>query len=432
MVELKEKHVRGGAQSGSESESGAEASGPEVRRWTCESSSTVGGTSRSNAVVSLSPCPSDSVDRCFGPGRERSEAEAKSSVYLVARKRGVVDCLDAASGSSRLFLQAKFEDEEENLVGLKIAASGKLLTCSTKGKVEIWGHPTDGDDDDDDNEGGDQTTRDDTGSPLLARSLAEISASARAPVETFEVCPKGLAFATGGRENNVKLFDVETQKNVFLARSPKPNELGIWDKPWITSLCFLDRNSSVVLCGTANHQLRLYDTRVKRRPVFEIEWGENKIGSLCLQGGADGENLSSTGSVWCGNAIGQLAMLDLKTKTMVGSLKGTLGSVRHLSMHPTKPNLLFSCGLDRFLRVYDVQKRQQVCRVFLKQYMNTLDVMPETNVDNLLLTSSNHNTAPDAADAFTANDVHENETEEAKAMFKARPSKRQKKKRKKI
>jgi ribosome biogenesis protein NSA1 len=311
-------------------------------------------------------------------------SEKPEQVYLVARRRGVVDCLDAASGSSRPFFQAKVEDGEE-LVGLKTAAGGKVLSCSSKGKVEIWVHQDLSDSSSEEDSLVCQTG-DGAPGPLLSRSLAEISASA--PVETFEVCPRGLTFATGGRENNAKLFDVETQKNVFQARSPKPNQLGIWDKPWITSLCFLDQSSSkVLLCGTANHQLRLYDTRVKRRPIFEIEWGENKITSLCLHP-EEGANRANASGVWCGSAIGQLAMLDLKMKAMNGSLKGTLGSVRDLYMHPTKP-LLFSCGLDRFLRVYDVQKRQQVCRVFLKQYTNAVKVaMPEEVLDKLLLTNT--------------------------------------------
>ena len=58
-----------------------------------------------------------------------------------------------------------------------------------------------------------------------------------------------------------------------------------------------------------------------------------------------------------------------------GGIKGSTGSVRGLCRHPTQP-LLFSVGLDRFLRVFDTVKRRQKCAVYLKQYTNALTLLP--------------------------------------------------------
>ena len=61
----------------------------------------------------------------------------------------------------------------------------------------------------------------------------------------------------------------------------------------------------------------------------------------------------------------------------MGNLKGSHGSIRSLCRHPELP-LLFSTGLDRFLRVYDVQKLSQKCSVYLKQYNNAITLLPDT------------------------------------------------------
>ena len=375
VVELGEGHLH------NSSSSGGGGSSQVARRWPCEAST------RTNAVVSLCPIDLDlgvdlgvdvdisttrtrkrrSTQGTQGAQEESEEGEVDASCcqqnnsYVVGRRSGQVDVLDLATGKSRILFRTQgfasssndSESDTCSLVGVRrTKPSGPLVSCTSKGIVELWDKAK-------------RNSSAETESSLLGK-IGEVEAGSH--VESFEVDKSGRFFATGGRENNLKLFDIEKQESVFLARSPKPNELGIWDKPWISSLLFVDESSNLVLCGTANHQLRMYDARVKRRPVFELEWGENKITSLCLE--------TSGQSVWCGNAIGRIFMLDLKMKSMNGSLKGTMGSVRSLCRHPTKP-LLFSCGLDRFLRVYNVNKRQQVCSVYLKQYMNTMDIIEE-------------------------------------------------------
>ncbi len=400
----------------------------QVTRWPCEVSN------RANAVVSL----------CAFPEAVAWAGAPDSSYYVVGRRKGQLDLVDVATGLSKGMCRAHCDpaaraaesdsdditdylfdnpsDSEDSdsgddgaggarghLVGVRRLPDGlqvdssapTLATCTSRGVVELW------------QPGRDWFAGDHLGDAfvpeLLVGPVARWTAGGAGGkrgrgghgkheglggVEAFEVAGRGGAcwLATGGRENNLKLWDVEAQALAWAAKSPKQNELGIWDKPWLSELLFLDPAGcpSVVLCGTANHQLRLYDARAKRRPIFELEWGESRITCLCPAGplsaghGAEGEGEGEgegggySGSVWCGNAIGQICSLDLKMRQMSGSLKGTLGSVRSLARHPDpeKP-LLFACGLDRFLRVYDVKKRQQVCAVYLKQYLNAADVMQD-------------------------------------------------------
>jgi len=346
---------------------------PKVQRLECGGSGGVDGTAskRSGAVVSV--C-------ALGDGEEAGSA------YVVGRRSGQVDLLNASEGTSTSLIlcdskegRAKSDDGSPwDLLAVRRIESG-LLTCTTRGIVESWDWKRE--------EGPDSRPL-----PLTEASmrLETVKSSGPGglghPVEAFEVSGDGR-IGTGGRENNLKVWDLETGTSVFLARSPKSNELGIWDKPWITCMMFLpvsgetsangggSLSSDVVLCGTANHQLRLYDARVKRRPVAELEWGENKITSLCLDTPGVAEK------IWCANATGQIHLLDLKmangfSMAMSTSLKGSLGCVRALTRHPTKP-LAFSCGLDRYLRVYDLRKARQISSVYLKQYLTALAVVPE-------------------------------------------------------
>lgn len=57
-----------------------------------------------------------------------------------------------------------------------------------------------------------------------------------------------------------------------------------------------------------------------------------------------------------GNSRGRVALVDVRRKGMVHAFKGVAGSIRAVCCHPTLP-LVASCGLDRFLRVHDLNTR---------------------------------------------------------------------------
>lgn len=72
-----------------------------------------------------------------------------------------------------------------------------------------------------------------------------------------------------------------------------------------------------------------------------------------------------------GNTQGQIALLDLRKGRVCGCLKGLSGSVRSLQCHATQP-LVASCGLDRFLRIHNLEDRRLVHKVYLKSRLNCL------------------------------------------------------------
>ena len=72
--------------------------------------------------------------------------------------------------------------------------------------------------------------------------------------------------------------------------------------------------------------------------------------------------------------------MDLRTMRLNGVYKGNTGSVRGLAVHPTL-DVLVSVGLDRVMRVFDVNNRRQLHRVYLRQRLNCVLVSSEEEVN---------------------------------------------------
>lgn len=71
-----------------------------------------------------------------------------------------------------------------------------------------------------------------------------------------------------------------------------------------------------------------------------------------------------------GNTQGRMALLDLrKTGRLVHVFKGFAGGIRSIECHTTKP-VVASCGLDRFLRVHDIESKALLYKMYLKSRLN--------------------------------------------------------------
>ena len=57
-----------------------------------------------------------------------------------------------------------------------------------------------------------------------------------------------------------------------------------------------------------------------------------------------------------GNTVGEQALLDVRNKRCLGKYKGGAGAIRSIQCHPTLP-LVVSCGLDRYIRIHDMNTR---------------------------------------------------------------------------
>ena len=84
-------------------------------------------------------------------------------------------------------------------------------------------------------------------------------------------------------------------------------------------------------------------------------------------------------TLYVGDTTGRVSRVDLRTLRMTGVYKGNTGSVRDIAIHPTLPRLA-TVGLDRIMRVFDSETRQQLHRVYLRQQLNAVLFSSEEEV----------------------------------------------------
>uniref|UniRef100_A0A914GU31 Uncharacterized protein n=1 Tax=Globodera rostochiensis TaxID=31243 RepID=A0A914GU31_GLORO len=167
-------------------------------------------------------------------------------------------------------------------------------------------------------------------------------------------------FATGGRENPLKLWNLAEEKCVFTAKNVRPNALELRVPIWVTCCRFLGDTGKVVVTTTGKSQLRLYDLRVQRRPIIEEQWLEDPILALSTS--------CQDSQVLAGNSRGELGLFDLRSSTktrLVCKFKGFAGAIRHIDASASHPQFL-SCGIDRFAIVHDLNSRKVIQKVYCK------------------------------------------------------------------
>jgi ribosome biogenesis protein NSA1 len=160
----------------------------------------------------------------------------------------------------------------------------------------------------------------------------------------------------GGKRVEANIWDLEQCTKIWSAKCPPKNNLGIFTPTWFTSATFLSKDDHrKFVTGTKSHQVRLYDISTQRRPVLSFDFRETAITSIAED--PDGH------TIYVGNASADLASFDIRTGKLLGSFLGKCsGSIRSVVRHP-QHQVIASCGLDRYLRVYDVKTRQLISAV---------------------------------------------------------------------
>lgn len=183
--------------------------------------------------------------------------------------------------------------------------------------------------------------------------------------------------AVGCQGAELRLFDVSTGALTWAAKGGKPNMVGLVDHPWNTAVAFLPPPQAAsggdaaaaasgdggsggkgpchrLLVGTGHHKLRLYDSSVGKhllslalpsahpsthlswpctpeqaptpalvttpagkRPQADLPWGEARVTALAVEPGGQ--------RCWVANGAGLLECLDLRSRRLVGAIKGTAG-----------------------------------------------------------------------------------------------------------
>ncbi|CAN6466797.1 unnamed protein product [Victoria cruziana] len=280
-----------------------------------------------------------------------------NQLVAVARKNGEIEVLNACDGTVYASRNIADADDEEHLngstvkndpiVGLHLLKrrSNMFSACTEKGNVCLNNF-----------QAGDTT---DVSSPTVLKLCNS------GTISCFSIDGTETHFAVGGKGVEVSLWDLNACSKTWTAKSAALNSLRIFTPPWITALTFLEKEDHrKIVTGTCQHQVRLYDIAAQRRPVRTIDFRESPIKVVT-------EDLDGF-TVYVGNSTGDLAAFDMRTGKMFGSFVGKCcGSIKSIARHPELP-VLASCGLDRYLRLWDVKTRQLLDAIFLKQELTNV------------------------------------------------------------
>lgn len=247
---------------------------------------------------------------------------------LVGTKNGMIRTLEVESGTFEDYLQ---DCEDSPIVGLN-SCGNNIISCTEKGKLSVF------------------------------KEQERISENIVGDhIQKMKQNPFDQQFvATGGKENNLKVFDVENlDKSIFAAKNVKNDMLDLRVPIWVTDIDFIngDEKNARIITGTGDHCIKVYDPRKQRRPVVDISWQEYPITCISM---TNDENV-----VIAGNTAGYMGSIDLRTRQQVGSFKGIAGSIRSLQCHKSQ-SFVACCGLDRFLRIYDIETKESIKKVYLK------------------------------------------------------------------
>lgn len=230
------------------------------------------------------------------------------------------------------------------------SGSGRVLTCNAKGEVHVSSCPSSGGD------------------------LNPATFSIRGPVSAAVAVGTragGAVLAAGGRENDLKTWDVNTAQCTWKAKNLPHDFLDMRQPVWISSLRSLVPETEndggdvlqQIVAGTAHRQVRLYDARASKRPTHSVDADEHGVTTMAVAPGGR--------EVVVADTAGLVRVLDLRKMKWGRRFSGPAGSVRGLAFHPTLP-VLACVGLDRVARVYDYKSKEQTFQVYLKQRLNAV------------------------------------------------------------
>lgn len=210
------------------------------------------------------------------------------------------------------------------------------------------------------------------------------------PIEAFEACPSQPGvFAYGGKENDlriVKMFEVgkkvkllESVEVLFAAKNVKNDHLDLRVPIWITKIRFISlKNSYKLITATRYGQLRIYDTNHGRKPAHDYQVCTNPIITLNFAGSNSDEVIITDNR----NMVARHSLVSIDKKAFKTN-SATVGDIikpvpRLLGKYQEggntgaifgvlcfKDTFVATGGLDRYLRVYDLETREMVSKVYM-------------------------------------------------------------------
>ncbi|CAH2062522.1 unnamed protein product, partial [Iphiclides podalirius] len=189
-------------------------------------------------------------------------------------------------------------------------------------------------------------------------------------IDTMRVCGEDSSlFATGGEENDLKVWRIGESSAQFVAKNLPLDWLQLRPPVWVSGLVFLPGSGGRELAVCSRHgYVRLYDTRAQRRPVCNVTFP--KMAATCIETSFDERQ------VLVGFGRGQLQQVDLRRGRPDKGFKGCVGAVTSVAVH--RPlRLLVTTSLDRHLRVHGFDTKEMLHKQYLTSKLSAALVQTE-------------------------------------------------------
>uniref|UniRef100_A0A914CRI0 tRNA:m(4)X modification enzyme TRM13 n=1 Tax=Acrobeloides nanus TaxID=290746 RepID=A0A914CRI0_9BILA len=230
--------------------------------------------------------------------------------------------------------------------GLEITKDENIITAFESGDIRLW-----------ENRG----------------NLVSSTINAGPQIRVMTKKPTEEIIATGGLENPLKIWDLTTGENTFVAKNVRPDFLELRVPVNVTNARFLGDTGRIVTT-TGTHHIRIYDPRAQRRPIHELEWLDEPIHALSL--------CNRPEHVIVGNTKGDMSLFDLRGKiNPIHKYRGFAGAIRSIDAHPTAPYVV-SCGVDRIVRVHEVNTKKLLKKIYCKVRMNCILLKKKNSLVN--------------------------------------------------
>lgn len=173
------------------------------------------------------------------------------------------------------------------------------------------------------------------------------------------------------QQNNVKIWDLETKKQLFTSKNVRPNELQLEVPIWDSDMSFVTE-TNIATCSRHGY-VRFYDTRSQRRPVSNYQCTDREQYSFT--------SMASNGMLaYVGLTVGGLQCYDLRQlKRAVHVYKAAIGSISDVCIAGENGQYLISSSLDRFIRIHSTDTNALLYQNYVQSKVtrvlgSTLDV----------------------------------------------------------
>ncbi|KAL0105609.1 hypothetical protein PUN28_015835 [Cardiocondyla obscurior] len=177
--------------------------------------------------------------------------------------------------------------------------------------------------------------------------------------------------ATGGKENKVKMYDLEKREMIFLEKNLPHDWLNLRRPIWISDLNFLPETQQIIAVGRYGN-IYLYDPSSQRRPVLHMTVQNEAWTCLAIP--------PKEKHIIVGSTTGKLNLIDLrKSGKVLNTYKGFVGGVTGVTCSKTNPYVA-SVSLDRHLRIHDINTKEMLKCIYLTSRLSCLVIRSDISL----------------------------------------------------